>query len=179
MHVSSARILSIYFFSRTPADTSGVPHRKICRHSSSRSLDLITSSFFATHIIILVSFVCIHLPHLRFQIAQHDHVLVDHLVPHAHMANHLGEPKGQLGATAMAVLQVTLLVQAARMVHALWDRDPTESPHLEADLVGQLVDMVDHVDMLLEVKHLAVEVDQRVLLPVAISAQPSPNLPKR
>jgi hypothetical protein len=38
------------------------------------------------------------------------------------MANHLGEPKGRPEATAMAVLQVTLLVRVVHMVHVLWGR---------------------------------------------------------
>lgn len=95
------------------------------------------------------------------------------------MANHLGEPKGQPEATAMAVLQVTLLVQVVHMVHVLWGRDPMALLHLEADQVAQLDVMVRHEDLLLEVKHLAVGADQRVLLPVATSVQPSSNLPKR
>lgn len=95
------------------------------------------------------------------------------------MVNHLGEPKGQPEATAMAVHQVTLLVQVVHTVHALWGRDPMALPHLEADLVAQLVDMVDLVDLLLVARHLAVEADQKVLPPVATSELLSSNLLKR
>ena len=79
----------------------------------------------------------------------------------------------------MAVLQVTPLVQVVHMVRDLWGRDPMALPHLEADLVAQQDAMVHPVDLLLEVKHPAVEADQKVLPPVATSVQPSSNLPKR
>jgi hypothetical protein len=51
--------------------------------------------------------------------------------------------------------------------------------HLEADQVAQLDVMVRHEDLLLEVKHLAVEADQKVLPPVATSELLSSNLLKR